>query len=576
LVGALTTLGALTLLSGIGAVSAIWLWRDLSEPTPVAEGTLLHLDVGRDIADGPGDPLDRLIAGQRLSPLAAAHAIGRAASDPRIAGLIAELGGADLSLADAQSLAAAVGKLRAAGKLTLAHADSFADGPRGAQAYLLASAFERVWMQPSGTIDLTGLRIDVPHVAGLLDLIGIEVQVFRRHEFKSALDGFARVDMAPEVRANLAQLLADMQAQILDAAAARGADPSRLAERAALAPFDPDQAVALKLIDRTGYRDQLLPLARQTLGGGNPMVGLRDWAKRDRPRPTDDEGSIIALIGIEGPILRGGDGLIGRAVAADAVARKIERAARDRRVRAILLAIDSPGGSYPASDTLWRAVKAARAAGKPVVALIGGTAASGGYFVAMAADAIVSSPGSVTGSIGVVTAHASAARLLDRLGVRVDSVASGPNAGGASPTEPLAPARRAEIERSLDRIYADFTQRVAADRQLPAAEVERVARGRVLTGLAARDAKLIDGVGGLEEALARLHQLASIEGRWLPLVPWAGDDEPFAWLEDLLDQFGASAATRMPNLVDRMSMAASVLERGRSLVEPMWLVVRAP
>ncbi len=511
----------------------VWLWQSRPESS-IADASLLKLELTGALAETQStDPLSALLSDSSPTLRATIEGIDRAASDARIAGLIVDISQARPSLAAAQELRAAVARFRAAGKFTAAFADSFGERERATQAYFLATAFERIWMQPSGAVDVTGFRIETPFFGDLLKNLGVQTEFFQRHEFKGAADSIKLNRMDPNMRRSLTDLLADLHRQTIDGVAeSRKLERAQVIDAMAHAPLFADEALERRLLDRIGYRDQLIASARQTLGGGNPTLDFARYLTDSKPSAPADDARLIAVIGIRGPILRGrapeSGGLGGDQVYGDSAAEAIDTAARDRRVAAILLRIDSPGGSYVASDTVWRAVKMARAAGKPVVASLGGVAASGGYFIAMGADRIVTEPATVTGSIGVVGGKFVVTGLLEKLGIHVDAVETGPNAGVYSVTQPFSADQRARYDEMLDRIYADFTSRVATERKLDPSKLDDVARGRIWTGAQAVELGLVDSLGGMEEAVATARKLAELPDAEMVAVVAYPPPEP-AW-----------------------------------------------
>ena len=578
LITLMAVIGGLWLLCVLGLIGlGVWLWQSSPE-SAVADATILKLELsGRLPEITSGDPLATLLAEPTPSLRGVIDGIDRAAADPRVAGLIVDLSHARPSLAAAQELRAAVARFRAAGKYTAVFADSFSEHDRATQAYFLATAFERIWMQPSGALDVAGYRAETPFFADLLKNLGVQAEFSQRHEYKGAADGFRLSRMPPAMRQMLTGLLDDLQRQTIEGVAeSRKLEPAQVKAAMTRTPIFPDEALDAKLIDRIGYRDQLIASARQTLGGGNPTLDFARYAAETKPSAPADDARMIAVIGLSGPILRGRapeSGLGGGQIHGDTAAEAIDRAARDRRVAAILLRIDSPGGSYVASDTVWRAVKMARSGGKPVIASLGGVAASGGYFIAMAADRIITEPATITGSIGVVGGKFVISELLEKLGVHIDSVEAAPNAGAFSLTQPFTPEQRARFEESLDRIYTDFTSRVATDRKLDPTKLDAIARGRVWTGAQAIDLGLADALGGLEEAVSAARKLADLpDAEAFPVVaypppeaPWKRVARSLQRLDDIGVTMGEMLGVAAPAL-GLMRRAAVGVNQGMSLM----------
>jgi protease-4 len=401
----------------------------------------------------------------------------------------------------------------------VAWAETFGEFSPSNAAYYLAAAFERVYLQPSGDLGLTGLSLEQWFYRGAMDKLGLEYEVGKRHEYKNAADRLTEQGFTGPAREALERLAASLTGQLADAIAERLGVPA--AEARGLidnGPYVAAEALEHRLVDALGYRDEVYAEVRRTVGPDSYLLylgryqRLRSLAERARrlPEPSDDG---IALIYANGPIRRGRTSrgpLTAGAMGSDTVAAALRAAAADHRARAIVLRVNSPGGSYVASDTIWREVVRARQAGTPVVVSMGDVAASGGYFIAMAADAIVAQPGTVTGSIGVLAGKPVATTLLERAGITTDSVTEGAHADMFTATRPFSKEEWLKINSWLDRIYADFTGKVANGRKMTPEQVHDVARGRVWTGADAAANGLVDQLGGLEVATALARRRAGL------------------------------------------------------------------
>jgi protease-4 len=283
-------------------------------------------------------------------------------------------------------------------------------------------------------------------------------------------------------------------------------------------PFVAGEALDTRLVDALGYRDEVYAAVREAAGPDAYLLYLgryqraRTLAERARKLPGTD-GDAVALIYASGPIRRGRTArspLGGSSMGSDTMSGALRGAVADHRVKAIVLRVNSPGGSYVASDTIWREVVRAREAGKPVVVSMSEVAASGGYFIAMAADTIVAQPGTITGSIGVISAKPVLGQALGRAGVNTDSVTEGAHADMFTTSRPYSDEEWEKINGWLDRIYADFTGKVAEGRGMTQAQVHEIARGRVWTGADAAGIGLVDQLGGLDTALAVARQKGAL------------------------------------------------------------------
>jgi protease-4 len=438
----------------------------------------------------------------------------QAANDPRVVGLYVEIGDDDAGLGRVQELRQAIARFRGKGKFAVGFAEGLGGGGDHFADYYLASALDQIWLQPSGGFSVMGLAVESPFLRGGLDKLGVRVEGGKRWEFKSAPDSFTETGFTAPARENLQQLIDGLYAQFVeDVARERKISPGKLRQLIDAAPFESERAHKEGLVDKLGYRTDAMDDVAQRAGGTHELVTLQEYGSDDkRPGPS---GEVIALVRAIGTITSGsGDrGLFDddSSATAEDVVDALDAAARSKEVKAIVLRIDSPGGTYPASDAMADAVARARGAGKPVIVSMGDIAASGGYLAAVRADVIVAQPGTITGSIGVFGIWPVASELLDTLGVRVERLATSPNAGMYSTFQAPNPAQRQSINRVLDVIYADFTRQVGEARKLDAGRVDAAARGRIFTGIDARRAGLVDELGGLHLALSIAKAKAGID-----------------------------------------------------------------
>lgn len=508
----LAVVGGLTLLL-VAAGIAVGMWLSPTEPTP-PDRIVLKIDLRKaPVESASSDPVQSLLAEPRPLVSDVVDALLQARLDGRVAGAVLLTGDESPGLAAIQELREALSAFRAADKFVVSFASAFGEGGNGTGAYYLASAGE-VWLQPSGEFSVTGISVETPFLKGALDKAGIRFEGGRRYEFKSAPNMVTQEGFTPAHRENLQTLVDSLYGQIVeDVGKARDLPPADVRRLIDRAPMSAADAKLARLVDRIGYWDEAESYALQQAGAGAGLFDLADY--RRVMDPPYAKGPVIALIGGSGAITAGesaysmasGDRMLG----ADTLSSALREAAEDDNVRAVVLRIDSPGGSYVASDTIFREVARTRSRGKPVVVSMGDTAASGGYFVALPADMIVASRATLTGSIGVFSYKPVAEQLIQDLGVNVGQVQAGANAGLASPFRSFSAEQALAIERSLDRVYADFTQRVAEARKLSPQQVDAVARGRVWTGADAKRVGLIDEIGGLTLAIGYAKAAAGIE-----------------------------------------------------------------
>jgi protease-4 len=585
---------------GIDDVRALARRVDTARHHGVPNGCVLELDLRATPPEASGlDPLTIITGGGRPLVLReAVSALHRAAEDPRVAGLIARVQLPAAAAGPVQELREAVAAFTAV-KPSLAWAETYP----GTLSYYLASAFGEVWMQPSGTVGLIGFATNAMFLRDALDKAGIEAQFVSRGEYKSAANLFTQDRYTDAHREADTRLLESLRGQVWQAIAeSRNIGQDALDGLADHAPLLRDLAVESGLIDRVGFRDQAYARIAELVGAkgispesgdadgddGPPRLYLSRYARATGPGgparpsiPGRGPKSTIAVVTVAGSIVsgRGGSRLpFGSSNAgADTIAVGLREAAHDDSVSAIVLRVDSPGGSVSASETIWREVKKARERGKPVVASMGAVAASGGYYVSMGADAIVANPGTITGSIGVLTGKLVARGLKDRLGVGSDAVRTNPNADAWSVNAPFTPEQRAQVEAEADLCYDDFVQRVAQGRHLSVEAVEAVARGRVWTGADALEHGLVDELGGLRVAVRRAKVLAGLEedakvrlvsypgsSVWDYLRPRASSQPAAASLPDALGALITQSVVGIIEQAERSLSGASVLWLGES------------
>lgn len=552
----LAGLGLLTLLV-FGA--GLWIAQRHALPHTPSSRVVLTADLNRGITEAAKQGFSGFQRGGAYALRDILDALEKAAGDPKVAALVVRLNSADLKIARVQEVREAVEAFRKSGKPAVLFAESLA----GTDEVYLASSFGEIWLQPSGDVGLTGLAMESPFLRGALDDLEIKVAFGARHEFKSAIESLTERGYTEGNRASLQRILDRWSEQVVGGiAAARGVAPERVRALMDQGPLLAEEALAEKLVDRLGYWDEVQQAYRARDEDDTELQDIKPYLGGGK-RPND-HGTKVALIYGTGTVQTeetefsplGGE----HVMASDTVAKAIRDAAEDDKVKAIVLRIDSPGGSYVASDTIWRAVRQARAKGKPVVASMGHLAASGGYFVAMAADRIVADPGTVTGSIGVFAGKVVLRDFWKKFGVTWDEVHVGANALANSSNAPFSEAGWRTLNRHLDRIYADFTAKAGEARNMDAAAMDKVARGRIWSGVDAKAVGLVDEIGGYRTALAEVRKLSGLK----PDAPLDVDVYPkpkSTWTEllEAVQQDRLPLADALASLV-RLGHAAAVLD----------------
>jgi len=475
---------------------------------------ILELDLTEGIAEGPPqDPVSALLTIRRTRLPDLLEGLKRASTDDRVQALVVKVGGSRIGLAKIQELREAVQDFRRSGKLTVAWAETFGDFVRGNLPYYLATGFDRIYLQPSGTLGLTGVAVEQVFLHDALEKLGIDFQSAKRHEYKSAADQLTETGFTGPAREAAARLTESVAEQLTTAIAeSRNKTPEQARELLQRGPFLAQQALEEGLVDGLGYRDEVYDQLHKEAGPDATLLYLqryqRSHALTDLPRrlQKNPHERFVAMVYAHGAIRhgrsgRGGPGG-GGGMGSDTVAAALRAAAGDERARAVVLRVNSPGGSYTASDVIWREVVRVRAAGKPVVVSMGDVAVSGGYFISAPADVIVAQPGTITGSIGVILGKPVLRDMFGRAGVHTDTVAEGANATMFSSSRPFSDEEWERINVWLDAVYADFTGKVAAGRRMSAERVHELGRGRVWTGADAVANGLADETGGMSDAIA--------------------------------------------------------------------------
>jgi protease IV len=433
-------------------------------------------------------------------------AIAKAKRDSRIKTLVIEPAAPGALWAQLQEVRAALMDFRASGKPLVAYLEA-----GGAGEYYLASAADRIVLMPAGQLDLSGLATYELFFRGTLDKIGVYPDLLHIGDYKTASNTFTEKDYTAAHKEMSQSLNHDWYEQLVKAIAA-GRKRSDAEVRRAIdgGPYLADQAKAAGLVDVLGYEDEIDDTA--------PVLGTHEidgesYAKVSVPAPLPAAGSRIAVLYAVGTIASGRSAFDtpgGMVLGSETFVQWIRKVRVDPTIRAIVVRIDSPGGSAIASDVIWRELKLAHDV-KPVIVSMGDVAASGGYYIALPADAIVAEPGTITGSIGVVTGKFVVKGTLDKLGVGVDSVSDGAFAEMYSPFRPFSNAERARVEAQLQSTYDLFLSRVADGRHSSPAKIDQIAQGRVWTGHQAHDLGLVDELGGLDTAITIAKQRAKLD-----------------------------------------------------------------
>ena len=515
ILGLLATLGLLLVVAVIGG----WLfWQQLAEwrtadHDALPDRIVLKLDLAEGLRDGPAEgPLALVGFDTTPSFRDLAQTLEAAATDERVAGIVLRLGYGNLSAAQAQELRSILMRFRDGERFVLGFAEAFGEAGDGNEHYHLATASNEVWLQPSGTLDLIGYQLQQPFLRDLLEEWDITLRGDQRQQWKDLIDTAVRDELSPPVRENLQAVVDSLYEQLATAVAeGRGLTPAEARRRIDSGPYSAPEALEAGLVDRLGYRADFEKAALELAGEGADFLDVLDYL--DSLPEEEGSESRIALLHLQGAIQLGGgsDPLGTTSAGMEKVVDSLRAAADDAEIAAIVLRIDSPGGSAVASDMVWHEIRRIREEGKPVVISLGSIAASGGYYIAVAGHPLLAQPGTLTGSVGVAGGKPVLEDFWPHLGLTWDGVQAGPNADIWSLNSDFSPQQWRKFQSYLDQTFEDFTRKVSEGRELEGEALEAVIGGRIFTGEQALEAGLVDALGGLPEAAAAAAEAVGLD-----------------------------------------------------------------
>lgn len=480
----------------------------------VPRRTILELDLTQGmIEQTPASPLAKAVAADAYTVRDLVDLLTKAGQDKRVVGLVARVGHKNYGVARAQEVHDAVVSFARSGKTTVAYAETLAE--MGSAAALpemvIAAAFDEFYLQPGAGLGVHGVLARATFFRRALDKLGIVPSFDHRHEYKAAMYQLTEDHMVQPHREATEALRRSHYDQLVSGiAVGRGLDESAVRDAIDRAPLLASEAVDVGFVDDLLYRDQVYDRVEDGWGAkAKTMTGAEYLVRAGRPHRR---GPAIALIYATGLVAQGKSRFepLTRqpSMGSDDVAKAIRMAVENKKVKAIVLRVDSPGGSAVASDVIGRAVDQAR---KPVIVSMGEVAASGGYWIAATADKIVAQPGTVTGSIGVLSGKLVTKEAWAKVGITFDEVHYGQNATFGSADQDYTEAERSRLQAQLDSIYEAFVARVAEGRGMDPADVDQIARGRVWTGADAAEHGLVDELGGLVRSYALAAEVAGVD-----------------------------------------------------------------
>lgn len=527
------------------AVSVYVLLRSFQASVPsIEQGSVVSLDLAQPYPEEHLYDVSSLFAAGPLTFRDLLIAIARAKEDARVDRLLLRVRGSALGWAHVSELRARLADFKSSGKGVVAYVEY-----ASSRDYAVASVADEIRIHPRGFLDLRGLRAELTFLGSTFDKLGVEAEFERIGEYKDAPDTFLREEMSPESREAIGTLVTTLYDEVIASIAeGRKMTPAEAETLVARGPFTAEDALQAGLVDGTSYRDEVLLAGEEE--EAPPDITIASYGRASSGGSTFGVAGRIAIIYGIGAIVSGENGedaMFGRVMGADTIAQAFRTAREDDSIDAVVFRIDSPGGSDVASDVIWREASRTRER-KPVVVSMGDVAASGGYWIATASDAIVAEPTTITGSIGIFAGKFNFKGLYDKIGVSKDGVSTSPNADFFSDSRSFTDEERAKLHHILESGYQAFLERVAASRDMTTEEVDRVARGRVWSGKKALELGLVDELGGLYRALDLAKERAGmkpddrVEVRILP--------EKKSLFEALLANLASGVRGLSPNLSD--------------------------
>lgn len=499
--------GAVTLISLIGLITFGMMNR---YPKPIEKNTYLTIDFNKPFSESDNSGIWTEFTDDAPLPfLKILEAVEYAAADDNVSGLVAKINKTNLEPAQLQDIARAILRFEYSGKKTVVFSQGFGSLGQGSGDYYLASFFKQIYMQPHTYIGLTGISIEIPFLKNLLDKLGVTAEFYSRYEYKNAMASLTDTKISKAYAEEMTVLAQGLMSELeLDIKGNRKLQDS-FENIVNKAPLTAEEGQKLGLIDGIMYMSQLEDKLKAD--GAEHFVNIKDYAAGLAP----NSGNLptVALLNLSGEIIDGEskdslrqDDIIG----SESVVADIESIKKLPNLKAVVVRINSPGGSYNAADEIYFALKQLKEKTKvPVIVSQSAYAASGGYFISLAGDYIFAEPMTITGSIGVLGGKAVFGKLWKKLGVSWSRLNFGKNAGILSSIQPFSESEKKIFNKSLDDVYSDFTAKVAENRKLTQ-PMDKIARGRVWLGRQALDLGLIDELGSTSEAIARAMDLGKI------------------------------------------------------------------
>ena len=557
---------------------------DAEKPATKKKLSVAHIELHGHYPEGAAPPG---LFGEIVETLPAALTrLEKAAKDDDLDAVVLHINGPSIGWAKLNELRTGILKMRQKGRKVYAWLES-AD----TKDYLLATACDEIILPESGMVMMPGLRAEVSFYKNLFDMLAIQPQMLRVGEFKSAAEPYSRSEMSPAFREEMEAILDDYYRQIVEMVAkSRKLTADQVKAAIDVGLHTAADAKKLGLIDRIGYEDSIAELVKgdnkdaevkfakgyakkkldTDFSGITGMAKMMNLMMGVEPAQRKSTAPKIAIINAVGPIMTGnsqadffGDETMG----SNTMIKAIRQARDDSTVKAIVLRIDSPGGSALASDLMWHELETLEGK-KPFIVSMGDVAASGGYYIAMGADRIFAEPGTLTGSIGVVGGKLAFEKFFEKIGITTSVVQRGKNSGVLSATTPFSDAEREAMQKMLNDIYGQFTKKAAAGRKMDYEKLEKMARGRVYTGAQALDLGLVDELGTLADAIAFAKKAAGLDPEQkMERLDLPKPVSPFEQLFGPTDPSAASMQAASTALMKRLPADVAAQLRGLEIYE---------
>lgn len=563
----------------IASISALIAGAENKEAPKIAQNSVLHIQFENTIQDRPSNnPLDNFNFNtfENKTPLSLKNIldnIQKAKADENIKGIYLDIASLQANMASVEEIRSELIDFKKSGKFIVSYSENF-----GQSEYYLSSVADEIYLNPAGEMTFKGLSAQVMFFKDMLGRLDIDMQVIRHGKFKSAIEPFIREDMSEANREQVSTLVNTLWNHMTEQiSSARNISVEQLNTIAnELLIRSAKDAKQYQLVNDLKYEDEVLALLKEKVGIEKDdeleTIALKKLNKVKATEIADSKIKLnsknkVAVIFAEGEIVSGEsrDGVMG----SETIAKAIKKARQDDKVKAIVLRVNSPGGSALASDVMWREVTLAKAV-KPVVVSMGGVAASGGYYISCAADKIFAEASTITGSIGVFGLIPNMKGMFNnKLGINIDRVNTNTFSDGLTPFRPLEEKEKEALKSMIEDIYSDFTQKVADGRGMTQANVDSIGQGRVWTGINAKEIGLVDEIGGLNDAIAFAVKTSNLEDYRLDEMP--AQEDPF---EKMMK--GLSSEVRIQILGEDIGKAEHYYRNIKSVISTRGVYTRLP